>query len=190
MKTKLATFISTLGHPFVTLPAFAIFLLFNTESIQKASLLSALIIGGIFVPVGLRTLLGVRRGKYTNLDVSDRTQRQQWFIVTTLLLLIVTAIIWFTDQNYALRLSMVCACSLLIVSQLVNIRLKASMHVAFHVFLSLLVLHNHLIAGNCFLLFTPLLAWSRLYLKRHVLKEVLVGMALGGVFGLIFWLLY
>lgn len=190
MKTKFATFVSTLGHPFLTLPVFIIFLLFSTEPVAKAGLLTLLIIGGIFIPVGLRTLLGVRKGKYTNLDVSDQAQRQQWFIVITLLLLIVTAIVWITDQNRTLRLGMICAFSLLLVSQLVNTRVKASMHLAFHTFLGLLILHMNAVAGAIFLLFAPLLAWSRLYLKRHVLEEVLVGVVLGGLFGLIFWIIY
>ena len=174
----------------MTLPVFVIFLLFSTEPPQKATLLSVLIIGGIFVPVGLRTLVGVRSGKYTNLDVSDRVQRQRWFMVTTVLLLIVTAIIWITEQNWSLRLGMVCAFLLLLISQLVNTRIKASMHLAFHVYLSLLVLHMNLIAGVCFLLFAPLLAWSRLYLKRHIAKEVVVGMALGCLFGFAFWIIF
>lgn len=160
------------------------------ENTLKAGLLSALIIGGIFVPVGLRTLLGVRKGKYTNLDVSDRAQRQRWFIVTTLLLLLVTVIIWVTGQSRILRVGMVCAFALLLVSQLVNTRVKASMHLAFHTFLALVILHTYIVAGTIFLLFTPLLAWSRLYLSRHILEEVLVGMALGGFFGLTFWIIY
>lgn len=166
------------------------FLLFSTENTLKAALLSVLIIGGIFVPVGLKTIRGVRKGTYTNLDVSDQAQRQKWFIVTTLLLLVVTVIIWVTEQNRTLRLGMICAFSLLLISQLVNTRVKASMHLAFHTFLSLLVLHIHAFAGILFLLFAPLLAWSRLHLRRHVLEEVLVGMVLGALFGLAFWIVY
>ena len=160
------------------------------ENTLKAVLLSALIIGGIFVPVGLRTLWGVKKGKYTNLDVSDQSQRQQWFIVTTLLLLVVTVVIWVVEPNRTLRLGTACACVLLLISQLVNTRIKASMHLAFHTYVSLLILHINSFAGVLFLLFTPLLAWSRLYLKRHVLEEVLVGIALGTVFGIAFWIIY
>lgn len=174
----------------MTIPLFVIFLLFSTESPSKAALLSILIIGGIFVPVGLKTIRGVRRGTYTNLDVSDQAQRQKWFIVTTLLLLVVTVIIWVTEQNQTLRLGLVCAFSLLLVAQLVNTRIKASMHLAFHTYLTLLVLHINVVVGTLFLLFTPILAWSRLHLKRHVLEEVLVGMVLGTLFGLVFWIAY
>ncbi|MGK6350513.1 phosphatase PAP2 family protein [Parapedobacter sp. DT-150] len=189
MKTTVAKFISTIGHPFLTVPVFAVFLLFSIESPQRATVLSLLIIGGIFVPIGLKTLWGVRKGTYTNLDVSDRVQRQKWFIATTLLLLAVTIIFWLTGQDRTLRLAMACALVLLILAQVVNRRIKASMHLAFHAFLGFLILHFNETAGIIFLLFAPLLAWSRIHLKRHVWKEVVVGMVLGTILGLVFWYL-
>ncbi len=62
------------------------------------------------------------------------------------------------------------------------------MHLAFHVFLGFLILHFNGIAGIAFLLFAPLLAWSRIHLKRHVWKEIVVGVILGAVLGAAFWL--
>lgn len=189
LKTTIAKVLSTLGHPFLTVPVFVIFLLFSIESVQQATYLSLLIIGGIFLPIGLRTIWGVRRGTYTNLDVSDQAQRQKWFIATTVLLLIVTIIIWFTDQERTLKLATACSLILLLTAQLINIRIKASMHLAFHAFLGFLILYFNVLAGTVFLLFMPPLAWSRIHLKRHVWKEVVVGMVLGSVLGIAFWLL-
>lgn len=188
LKTTIAKLISTVGHPFLTVPLFVIFLLFSIESAQQATYLSLLIIGGIFVPIGIWTLRGVRKGTYTNLDVSDQSQRQKWFIATTFLLFVVTLIIWLTNQDRTLRLAVMCALVLLIAAQLVNTRVKASMHLAFHVFLGFLILHFNGIAGIAFLLFAPLLAWSRIHLKRHVWKEIVVGTILGAALGTTFWL--
>lgn len=131
----------------------------------------------------------MRNGTYTNLDVSDQAQRQKWFVATTILLLVVTIIIWLTDQDKTLRLAVMCALLLLLTAQVVNRRIKASMHLAFHAFLGFLILYFNWMGGVLFLLFAPLLAWSRIYLKRHVWKEVLVGMVLGTILGLVFWLL-
>ncbi|PPK99632.1 hypothetical protein SAMN05444682_11230 [Parapedobacter indicus] len=189
LKTTIAKLISTLGHPFLTVPIFVVFLLFSIESARQATYLSLLIIGGIFVPIGIATLRGVRKGTYTNLDVSDQTQRQKWFITTTLLLFVVTLIIWLTHQERTLRLAVMCALILLITAQVVNTRVKASMHLAFHVFLGFLIFHFNGIAGSAFLLFAPLLAWSRIQLKRHVWKEIVVGVILGAILGATFWLL-
>lgn len=188
LKTTIAKLISTLGHPFLTVPVFVVFLLFSIESARQATYLSLLIIGGIFVPIGITTLRGVRKGRYTNLDVSDQAQRQKWFITTTLLLFVVTLIIWLTNQDRTLRLAVTCALVLLVMAQVVNTRVKASMHLAFHVFLGFLILHFNGIAGIAFLLFAPLLAWSRIHLKRHVWKEIVVGVILGAVLGAAFWL--
>jgi len=189
VKTTLAKLISTLGHPFLTVPVFVVFLLFSIEPTRQAIYLSLLIIGGIFVPIGLKTLRGVRKGTYTNLDVSDQAQRQKWFIATTILLLVVTVIIWLTGQDRTLRLAVACALMLLVTAQAVNMRIKASMHLAFHVFLGLLILYFNWTAGILFLMFAPLLAWSRIHLKRHVWKEIVVGVMLGTVLGTAFWLL-
>lgn len=189
LKTTIAKFISTIGHPFLTVPLFVVFLLFSVESTQKAIYLSLLIIGGIFLPIGVRTIWGVRNGKYTNLDVSDQAQRQKWFVATTILLFVVTIIIWATNQDRTLKLAVLCALLLLLTAQVVNRRIKASMHLAFHAFLGFLILYFNWMGGVLFLLFSPLLAWSRIHLKRHVWKEVVVGMVLGTVLGLAFWLL-
>ncbi len=189
LKTTIAKVISTLGHPFLTVPLFVIFLLFSIESVRQATYLSLLIIGGIFLPIGLRTIWGVRKGTYTNLDVSDRAQRQKWFIATTVLLSIVTIIIWLTDQDRTLKLGTACALVLLLTAQLINIRIKASMHLAFHAFLGFMILYFNGLAGAVFLLFMPVLAWSRIQLKRHVWKEVVVGMVLGSILGITFWFL-
>lgn len=190
MKTTIANVISTVGHPFLTVPLFAVFLLFSIESTQRAIYLSLLIVGGIFLPIGLKTIWGVRKGTYTNLDVSDQVQRQKWFVATTFLLLIVTVIVWVTNQEWTLRLAMACALALLVIAQLVNRRIKASMHLAFHAFLGFLILSLNGVAGACFLLFALPLAWSRIHLGRHIWKEVVVGMALGSLLGVAFWVLH
>lgn len=156
---------------------------------MKAALLSALIIGGIFIPVTIRTFMGVRRGKYTNIDVSDQVQRQRWFTTITVLLLVVTAVIWLTNQAYTLRLAVTLACGLLVCALYINKRVKSSMHMTFHAFISLLILYFNVVAGIIFLLLMPVLGWSRLYLKRHFLNEVLIGAGMGSLFGGLFWLL-
>lgn len=190
LKTTIAKVISTVGHPFLTVPLFAIFLIFSIESTQRAVYLSLLIVGGIFLPIGLKTIRGVRKGTYTNLDVSDQAQRQKWFVTTTVLLLAVTVIVWVTNQEWTLRLALACALVLLIIAQVVNKQIKASMHLAFHAFLGFLILSLNWVAGACFLLFALPLAWSRIHLGRHIWKEVIVGMILGSALGLAFWVLH
>lgn len=185
-KKSIAKYISIIGHPFVTIPVFLIIILFVREGVDNAKTLATMIIGGIFAPISLVTYIRVKRGKYTNLDVSDRRQRQRWFILTTALILIVTALLWITRQDTLVSIALTVSLFLMIVSQAVNTLIKASMHVAYHTYLGFVIFYLNPWTGAIFLLFLPLLAWSRVYLKRHTKPEVVAGLVLGVFFGIIF----
>ena len=79
MKKKIAQLVSVAGHPLLTIPLYAAFVLFTFEDVKTASFNSALIIGCIFIPLILRLYLKSRNGSYTNFDVSDRKQRKSMF---------------------------------------------------------------------------------------------------------------
>ena len=189
MKIKFATFISVLGHPLLTLSIFAIIALFTYEPFQKALLHSFLIVGGIFLPLTLKMYWNSKNGNYTNFDVSDKTQRQSWYIFAILILLIVTIILFVTDQPRTLRLSVFFSLILLGISRLMNYFIKSSLHVSLNIFLAFLIMPMNLIIGLLFLLFTILIAWARLTLRRHTFKEIIAGSFIGltvGVFSLFF----
>lgn len=183
MKSTLAAWISTLGHPLLTLPVFAVVMLFRHEPPEKAAWLSALIVGGLALPIALKTYRGMRKGVYANFDVSDRAQRRGWYRGATVLMLGVTAVLWLTGQSRPLCLSFLFASLLLLASQGVNYYLKTSLHLAFHVFLAFLILAFDPVTGIVLLSFAPLLAWSRLVLGRHSWQEVLSGALLGTAAG-------
>ncbi len=188
MKIKFAAFISVLGHPLLTLSIFCIISLFTYEEFQIALLHSLLIVGGFFLPLILKMYWNSKNGTYTNFDVSDKTQRQSWYIFTILLLLIITIILFVTDQPRTLRLSVFFSLILLGISQIMNYFLKSSLHVSLNLFLAFLIMPMNLIIGLLFLLFTILIAWARLTLKRHTIKEIIVGAFIGltiGVFDLL-----
>lgn len=186
IKTNIAKYISIIGHPFLTIPVFLLIILFAREDVTNPGTLATMIIGGIFIPISVITYFGVKRGKYTNLDVSDQAQRQRWFMLSTVLVGAVTAMLWITQQDKLVCLAMTVSLFLMITSQVVNTVLKASMHVAYHAYLSFVIyFFNHWI-GILFLLFLTVLAWSRLHLKRHTKPEVLFGLLLGVSFGAIF----
>ena len=188
MKRKIAHYISVFGHPLLTLPVFAVIALFTFEEFQRALLLSLLIVGGFFIPIAIKMYIGSKKGTYTNFDVSNRTQRQSWYIYAILLLLAVTIILFVTDQPRMLRLSVLFSLILLSTSQVVNYFIKSSLHVSFNIFLSFLIMPLHIIAGVMFLLFTVLIAWARLVLKRHTLKEIITGAAIGLAIGASYWI--
>lgn len=168
----------------LTLSIFAIIALFTYEEFQRAFLHSIFIVAGIFLPLILKMYLGSKSGTYTNFDVSDKTQRQTWYLYALLVLLVITIILFATDQPRTLRLSVLFSLVLLATSQIMNYFIKSSLHVSFNIFLSLLIMPMNLIAGIFFLLFTIIIGWARLTLKRHTLKEIIAGAVIGLTIGI------
>jgi len=185
MKHKIASFISTIGHPLFTIPVFVAIVMFMNEELKKASFISFVIIGCIFLPLVLRMYLKSKNGTYTNFDVSDRVQRKSLFSFIIPILIVVTFILFKTHQNTNLCLSVLFATILVAISQIVNLFIKSSLHVSLNIYLSFLVMTLNFNAGIALLLFTGLLGWSRIVLRRHTLKEVLTGGGVGLIIGLI-----
>lgn len=61
--------------------------------------------------------------------------------------------------------------------------LKVSLHMAFGSFATTTLLLLGSFVGWALLLVLPVLAWSRLYLRRHVPSEVVAGLLVGAAFG-------
>ena len=184
MKSKFASIISIFGHPLLTLSIFAIVALFTYEEFQRALLHSTFIVAGIFLPLTLKMYLGSKSGTYTNFDVSNKKQRQSWYVFAILVLLIITIILFATDQPRTLRLSILFSLILLATSQIVNYFIKSSLHVSFNIFLCFLIMPLSLTAGILFFIFTFLIAWARFILKRHTTKEIIVGSLIGFTIGI------
>jgi membrane-associated phospholipid phosphatase len=185
MKEKIATYISVIGHPLLTIPLFVITALFSLNDFQSALSMSLLIVGGIFVPLTIKTYLGYKKGTYTNFDVSNQAERQSWYSLPLVLLLIVTVVLFATHQPKALKWNTLYAFILLLTSQLINFSIKSSLHVSCNIFLSFLMLSINWTMGISFLAFVVLVAWSRLILKRHTFKEILAGTIIGFIIGLL-----
>lgn len=176
---KVAHIVSIIGHPLLTYPIFLIIVLFRNEVASKALGILALIIGCVFVPVIIRLYLKSKNGTYTNFDVSDRNQRKSIYWFSIPLLMVVTAILFLTGQSRNLCISVLFALVLLVISSLMNFYTKCSLHMAFTIYLSALIVAHSFIMGSVVLLFTVFIGWSRLKLGRHTLKEILFGSVLG-----------
>ena len=187
MKKEFAFFISFIGHPLLTLSVFSIIAFFTYEESKQALLHSSLIIAGIVLPLTVKMYLNAKKGMYTNFDVSNQTQRQSWYVYAVLVLLIVTILLFITDQPRTLRLSVLFSLILMAASQAMNYFIKSSLHVSFNIFLSFLIMTMNVPAGILLMIFTILIIWSRLTLKRHTIKEIITGAVLGltvGIFSL------
>ncbi len=185
-RKKLAHYISTFGHPMLTFPSFIIIMLFTNERFEKAIWTSGLIIAGIFIPMFSKMFYGTKSGKYTNFDISDQQQRKSFYPFVLILLLLVITVLYATQQpEYILR-ALFFGFFLILVNYALNFYKKVSLHVSLTLFLGFLIFPIQPIIGAGTFLFSILMAWSRLELKRHTLKEIglgtLVGIIIGGLY--------
>lgn len=186
MKTRLASIISIIGHPLLTLSVFTVLALFTHEEPDRAFMHSLFILAGFFLPVGLKMYINSKRGTYTNFDVSDKQQRQSWYVFAFLILLAVTLILFLTDQPLALCMAVLLSLVLLTISLFANYFIKSSLHVSSTVFLSFLILPMNLLVGLSLLIFTIPIAWSRSALGKHTVPEIVAGAVIGLFVGSIY----
>lgn len=186
MKTRLASIISIIGHPLLTLSVFTLVALFTHEESDRAFMHSLFILAGFFLPVGLKMYINSKKGTYTNFDVSDKKQRQSWYVFAFLILLAVTLILFLTDQPRALCIAVALSLVLLTVSLLANYFIKSSLHVSSTIFLSFLILPMNLLVGLSLLIFTIPIAWSRFELGKHTVPEIVAGSVIGLFVGSIY----
>jgi membrane-associated phospholipid phosphatase len=179
MKKNIAHVVSVLGHPLLTIPLYVVLVMFGSEDFKRASLNTFLIIGCVFIPVTVWLYIKSRNGSYTNFDVSDRKQRKSVFVFIIPILSIVTYILYKSDQASHLWQSMLFGLILLFILQVVNFRIKSSMHVSLNIYLSFLIMTVNYPVGIIVLLLTAPIGWSRVALGRHSLKEVLSGTVIG-----------
>lgn len=186
MVHQIARWISSLGHPILTIPAFAIWFEFTHEPPEKACLVSGLIVGLVVLPLSLKTWLGYKKGAYSNMDVSNREERKRWFRAPIIMMLLLTAALYFGFHDLPLTIAVGAITVMLFAFKLVNqYAIKASLHVGVNAYLALVALSMSNLLFGIISAITLVVGWSRVVLKRHTLAEVLVGALIGAFFGAI-----
>ena len=184
---KTARLISVVGHPLLTLSLFSIYVAFQKLPFDNAVTVTGLLIGGVAIPIAWQNYRKVRRGQYTNFDVSDQRQRAQFYTVLIGLVALVTGLLFATGQSLAFGYGSVRLLVLLIVSYGINRFIKVSLHTSLSVFLTWAVYMLSPLFSVVMGVFAVLVGLSRLVLKRHTLIEILVGALTGLVTGAIFY---
>ncbi|GAB2967386.1 hypothetical protein GCM10027048_42600 [Hymenobacter coalescens] len=177
---RAAAAVSLLGHPLVTAVLFTGFAAFRLLDARTAAWALALVTLGVAGPMAAWSWWQVRRGRYTNFDVSVREQRRSFYPRLLGLLGAGAALAFSIDSAAAFRPGLVVALGLLALCYVLNFWLKVSLHAALSFFLAAGV---GLLAGagwgSAALALAALVAASRLVLRRHTVPEVLAGAALG-----------
>lgn len=180
-----ARIVSIVGHPLLTISILVYFLSHRELPEKEANLVSAVILGGVTLPIVLHNVWKMSKGQYANFDVSDQKQRKSFFPFALALLAIVTFYFWWTEKSAALVYSTALFLLMVSIFAVVNIRLKISLHAGVNFYIAAILFHYSAAWGTAVLCLAILVAVSRWILKRHTFWEIVLGTVVGIVFGCI-----
>ena len=129
--------------------------------------------------MGVFVVLAVRQGIFSDFDISKRQERTPVFIFTGLLSVLYFLIVFLLNGPKVLLIALGALLFGVIIADIINRKIKASIHLA--VFSSFSVIMGILYGGMFWvlLLIAPLVAWSRVKLKKHEPLETIVGGLVG-----------
>ena len=168
-----ALFVSTLLHPFAVIPAT---LLLRTGNWRQSALIAALTV----VPLLIVTAVRVRRGTWSDFDVSRREQRSGLYLWA--LPLTITAALLVPAH---LARGTWIAAAMLAIGLLLSRWLKTSLHLMFGAFCAVPIAATWPPTAPLLLALLAALAWARWVLKRHTLPEIAVGTLIGIAGGIV-----
>lgn len=181
---KISKIISDFFNPLISLFIFFIYMSVMNYSFSDSLVYFLPVLLMIIVPIIIWLVWNVKTGRYTNMDVSNRIQRK------TLYIFIAVCVISYIAFNYYksgyIDFVMLFILILLFALQISNYFIKSSMHTAFNVFVAALFFVLSTTMGVIWLGIAALVGITRVILKRHSPKEVLMGAAIAFVVSFIY----
>ena len=179
MKRIFAQIISTVINPVILIALIPFLLIYKVNQDLGAAFYWSGISFIFIIIFSVFVLFGVKLGYFSNLDISNRALRPLLYSFAIVLSLIYLLFLFILHAPTILFMGIIALAMGLAVAELINTRIKASLHVGTLVaFITSLVI----IYGFSFILayvLVPLVAWARIETKKHTLKEVLVGGTVG-----------
>lgn len=169
--------ISAAGHPLVVIPL-------TVALTTRSATWTVVIAATTIVPLTLVIARNVRRGTWSNFDVSSRDQRSGLYFWTLPLLALAAAVLYFLGAGPHVLRPFAAAAAMLAAGVIGNRFLKTSLHMMFAGFCGVMVGWLYPIAIVPLALAAGAIAWSRLHLERHTVTEIAVGTLLGVAAGL------
>lgn len=131
------------------------------------------------LPTALLLFGGVRSGRWSDADISVRTERKRFYPAAVSLSAIGVCALWLLRApDYILRGALV-TIALFALAAIINLRIKLSLHALFAFFCSVILFRISPAFGGVAIVLSFGLFWARLYLQRHNVVEMLFGTLLG-----------
>jgi membrane-associated phospholipid phosphatase len=185
-----ATWLSRVFHPFiVSVVTLWLAMILSDYGWTQSTLWTLLSFAIIILPTLIFILIRVKRGRYQDIDVSIRDDRYVLYLLGgSCLVLMIVLLAVFQAPAIAQRTLQAGFLSIHVGSIFNRFVNKLSLHVLTVAGCAIVLFLVSPIAGVALGLISVLVAWSRVYLQRHTLPEVIWGWVVG-VLCTILWLL-
>ena len=170
---SISRFISNFFNPLVSLVIYFFYYSYINYTWEQATKKFLPILILLIIPVGLWIYRNVKRGNYTNMDVSNRKQRHSLYVFIILATLVFLVADYFIHKEIDWTVLMLCI--LLIIMQISNFFIKSSMHTSLNIYVAALFFAINPPIGIFWFFLAVLIGITRVVLKRHTTGEVLAG---------------
>lgn len=190
MRLSLAKIISFALNPLIVIVFLPFFLVYkSTHDMMEATRWT---IYTMFFLVALAGIVyfGVRKGVFTDMDVSKREQRPLLFAIALLFSVTYLTSLVLLQAPYLMIIVTFGILGGIVLVSIINMKIKASIHVATMTALALTVAIGY---GGYFyllLLLIPLMIWARVKTKRHTMEEAITGGIVGSLLSLSVYSMY
>ena len=150
---------------------------------QLASRAAIPILVALFLSVIVLTAIllvaSVRSGRWQDADVSVREERKRFYPWAIPFSALGTLITWLIRAPFFVVWGGLVTLVLFVVAAITNFWLKISLHTLFAAYCTVILFRINAMCGTVALVLAVLVSWSRLFLSRHSLVEVVAGVGLG-----------
>ncbi len=137
------------------------------------------------LPMLAVTAIRVRRGTWSDFDVSDRSQRSGLYRVGLPLTLIAAFVLARTGASSGVLRGTWIVAAMLLAGLMLGTFLKTSLHMMFAAYCAVLIVEQYPLSAPALVALLLALGWSRRVLDRHTLLEVIAGTVIGLIGGVI-----
>ncbi len=176
---RIAQVISIVLGPFVWPITLVIVVFKSGLSIHQIRILLPAI---LFLQVGIPYLYiyrSFRQKKISDLDITKREERYKAMIITCLSFVSSVFVVYFFGNSIILKVSIM-SLIILLLNTCITFFWKISLHMTLNVISALVI--NYLYHWQVPILYItiPLVFWSRLYLRKHTIPQLIGGLLING----------
>lgn len=185
-KKQFAQFISYIAYaPIISIPAFAVinYSLLNFQDFVAVTVVCTIFSCVLPVLLVFKWMKDKRHHGYKiDMDIPERKDRTYPLIMVILSYFIGAAVLYGINAPSITTILMFCYFSNTLIVFFINLFWKISIHAMGVAGPTVALIYVFGPVGSLFAVIIPIVMWSRVYLKRHTIAQVMTGVLLGVIF--------